>query len=160
MNIRFYQTARRTVNQTLALMLNKLLNRQQKAIIRMPSAEMAKSLSDFLWVTTPNSFIPHGLQNVDSSEHQPLWISADISDNPIAADTLFVCGDVPQIEASASDSQFNEIILLFDDKDPAHIARMREFWRQLQQNTYPHVAEMAYWQDKSGSWQEIAKQTL
>ena len=159
MNIRLYQSTSKPSQVILASLLEKSLERKNKALVRCGSKEKSQKLSESLWGN--EGFLPHGVAQSDSAEHQPIWLSYEgQAEDKIGADILFLCDSLlPEIaDAKSADCQFKDIILLFDKADVKAVEIMRGFWKYLQETDLPHIEEVIFWQQENGKWKEAAKQ--
>ena len=81
--IRFYHLQRQSVAQALPALLDKALSTGKKIMLRVNDKAEAQGLSDALWGSDKNSFIPHGL---DKDGNEVLAVPPHIlsgSKNPI-----------------------------------------------------------------------------
>ncbi len=159
MNIRLYQSTSKPSEVILATLLEKSLDRDNKALVRCKSKEKAQKLSESLWQR--EGFLPHGIAEIDSADLQPIWLSYEGQmENVIGADILFLCDSLlPDVsDKENADCQFADIILLFDKADMKAVEIMRGFWKYLQETDLPHIEEVIFWQQENGKWKEAAKQ--
>ena len=58
--VRFYHLTRTTLEAALPQMLEKTLERDQRAVVRAGSEERVEALTNWFWTYRDRSFLPHG----------------------------------------------------------------------------------------------------
>jgi DNA polymerase III subunit chi len=148
----FYHLTRRTLEQTLPVLLEKSLEREWRVAVQAGDEKRLKKIDDFLWSYDPEKFLPHGTRADGAPETQPIYLTAD-RDNPNVADVrFFILGAVatPAIVDPAS-APATRAVLMFDGNDASELQAAREEWRNLRDAG----CEVIYYQeDEAGRWQE------
>ncbi len=146
--VRFYHLTRSTLESALPQMLEKTLERGQKAVVLAGSPERVEALAAHLWTYNDRSFLPHGSAKDGHAEGQPVWLS-DKDERPNAAEVLFLTD-------RATTERLGDYALcavLFDGKDPDAVAASRDQWRTFKDAGH----EVTYWQqDDTGKWEKKA----
>lgn len=146
--VRFYQLGRRPLEEALATMLERTLERGQRAVVLAGSEERVEALAQQLWTYAERSFLPHGTARDGMAERQPVWLTAQ-EGNPNGAEVLFLL-DGQQSERLDS---FTLVALLFDGGDPERLAAARAQWTAMKAAGHA----LTYWaEDAQGKWQKRA----
>ncbi len=143
-DIRFYHLTRSTLEAALPPILEKVLERGWRAVIRTSSADRALALSDALWAYGDNSFLPHGTARDGKAERQPVWIT-DTDENPNGANTILLTDGVMDTALSA-----DVIGLLFDGHDADMVAASRAAWQRF--TAAGHT--LTYFQQSDKGWEK------
>ncbi len=146
MEIRFYHMTRTTLETALPQMLEKTLERGQRAVVRAGSEERVEALTSWLWTYDDRSFLPHGSAKDGHGEHQPVWLT-DKDERPNGAQVLFLTDGA----ASQRLGDYELCAVLFDGNDEAAVAAARAQWSGLKEAGH----EITYWQqDDEGRWEK------
>ena len=144
--VRFYHMARTTLEAALPQMLEKTLERGQRAVVRASSQERVEALTSWLWTYRDRSFLPHGSAKDGHGELQPVWLT-DQDERPNGAQVLFLTDGA----ASGRLDDYQLCAVLFDGNDAAALTAAREQWRGLKDSGH----ELTYWQqDEDGRWEK------
>ena len=140
----FYHLGRGTVLGALPPLLEKVLERGWRALVRSPDPDALAALDQVLWTYRPDSFLPHGLSSEPRAEAQPVLLtSAAENENQASAVILLHGAQAPALEG------VQRCITMFDDADTGALAVARERWKSLRQSG----AACSYWrQDDHGRW--------
>lgn len=140
-DIRFYHTMQRTPQDILPELLEKARAKQQNIVVRVGSAEDIKTIDDYLWTYSAESFLPHGCK---------------------ATDNIFICADAAQsapilfLLPNADETIADDVTLcckLFDGRDEAQVVAARTSWKMFKDT--PHT--LTYWQQSdAGKWEQKA----
>ncbi|MCG8360711.1 MAG: DNA polymerase III subunit chi [Kiloniellales bacterium] len=143
-DVRFYHLTRSSLEGALPVMLEKTLERGQRAVVLAGSAERVEALNAHLWTYRDHSFLPHGSAKDGQAADQPIWLT-DRDENPNGAEVLFLT-DGAQSESLAS---YAVCALLFDGSNDGALAAARKQWKALKDGGH----EVTYWQqDERGRW--------
>jgi len=147
--IRFYHLQRSTLESVLPKLLERVIERGQRAVVMADSPERVEALTAHLWTYDDRSFLPHGSARDGHAENQPIWIT-ETDENPNRADVLFLS------DGAESDrvGDFATCVELFDGNDDTQVARARERWQQYK--TAGHDVHY-FQQDERGRWEEKAR---
>jgi DNA polymerase III subunit chi len=146
--VRFYHLTRSTLESALPKMLEKTLERDQRAVVLAGSPERVEALASYLWTYNDRGFLPHGSAKDGRAEDQPIWLS-DKDERPNGAQVLFLTDGA----ASEKVADYELCAVLFDGKDPDALAASRDQWRVLKEAGH----DVTYWQqEESGKWEKKA----
>ena len=146
--VRFYHLTRSTLESALPMMLEKTLERGQRAVILAGSPERVEALNAYLWTYNDRGFLPHGSARDGRAEAQPIWLG-DKDERPNDAQVLFLTDRAN----SEKVGDYDLCAVLFDGKDPDAVAASRDQWRVLKDAGH----DVTYWQqDESGKWEKKA----
>ena len=142
--VRFYHLTRTSLEGALPPMLEKTLERGQRAVVISGSEERVEALSSHLWTYKDRSFLPHGSARDGYAEFQPVWLTAR-DENPNGAQVLFLTDGA----SSRALSNFVLCALLFDGTNEPALEAARAEWRRLKDDGH----DLTYWQqDEQGRW--------
>ena len=96
MEIRFYHLTRTTLEAALPQMLEKTLERGQRAVVQAGSAARVEALTAWLWTYQDRSFLPHGSAKDGHGALQPVWLT-DQDERPNGAQVLFLTDGLPSV---------------------------------------------------------------
>ena len=144
--VRFYHLTRSTLERALPQMLEKTLERGQRAVVLAGSPERVEALNAHLWTYHDRSFLPHGSAKDGHDEDQPVWLG-DRDKRPNQAEVLFLTDQA----RSEKVGDYALCAVLFDGKDPDAVAASRDQWRALKDAGH----DVTYWQqDEGGKWEK------
>lgn len=144
--VRFYHMTRTTLEQALPLMLEKTLERGQRAVVRAGSEARVEALSTRLWTYHDRAFLPHGTVKDGRAERQPVWLTVE-DEAPNGAEVLFLTDGA----TSQKVGDYALCVLLFDGGDDEALAQARSQWKALKELGH----EVTYWQqDDEGRWSQ------
>jgi DNA polymerase-3 subunit chi len=146
MEIRFYHMTRTTLEAALPQMLEKTLERGQRAVVRASSQERVEALTAWLWTYRDHSFLPHGSAKDGHPAQQPIWLT-EREERPNGAQVLFLTDGA----VSERLDDYELCALLFDGNDAAALTAAREQWHGLKDSDH----DLTYWQqDADGRWEK------
>jgi len=147
-DVRFYHLTRSRMEAVLPVMLEKTLERDQRAVVMAGSEERVEAINGHLWTFNDRGFLPHGSEKDGFAEDQPVWLTVG-DENPNAAQVLFLTDGA----TSERVAQFEICAVLFDGSDDATVASARDLWRAYKDAGH----EVTYWQQgESGGWDKQA----
>lgn len=147
-DLRFYQLGRRPLEEALAVMLERCLDRRQKVVVQAGSEERVEALADKLWTYRDRSFLPHGTRRDGHAARQPVWLTPE-AENPNQAEVLFLVDGAERDDLDA----FGLVAVLFDGSDAERLKAAREQWRRLREAG----RQLTYWaEDEAGRWTQKA----
>jgi DNA polymerase-3 subunit chi len=142
--IRFYHLQRTTLEKALPQLLEKVLERGQRAVVMAGSTERVEALSGLLWTYDDRAFLPHGSARDGFAADQPVWLT-DSDERPNAADVLFLTDGAE----SAHLGDYALVVEMFDGNDDAVVAAARGRWTRYKDQGHG----LTYWrQDDRGRW--------
>jgi DNA polymerase-3 subunit chi len=153
--IRFYHLTRSRLEEALVRLLQRVLERGDRAVVLAGSGERVEALNAHLWTYEPASFLPHGSAKDGHAAEQPIYLTSSL-DNPNGARLLMLCdgADAPTADALAAQG-FDLVCELFNGHDEAALATAREHWR-LYRDAGQNIAY--FQQNEGGGWVEKARQ--
>jgi DNA polymerase-3 subunit chi len=144
--VRFYHLQRTTLEAALPQMLEKVLERGQRAVVMLGSEQRVEALASLLWTYRENSFLPHGSARDGRPDRQPIWLT-DQDENPNGAQLLFLSDGA----RSTKLQDYETCVELFDGNDEAAVAAARQRWIDYKAAGCTLVY---YQQNERGRWEE------
>ena len=146
--VRFYHLQRRTLEQALPKILEKVLERGWRAVVLAGSPERVDALNQHLWTYDPSSFLPHGSARDGFAAEQPVWLTAD-EETPNGATVLVLVDGM----TSGAMGSFDLVCDLFDGNDGDAVLAARERWKICKAAGHA----LTYWQQNDrGGWEKRA----
>ncbi|MEO3429658.1 DNA polymerase III subunit chi [Pelagibius sp. CAU 1746] len=146
--VRFYHMTRTTLEQALPQMLEKTLERDQRAVVKAGSEARVEALSARLWTYHDRAFLPHGTAKDGRAARQPVWLTVE-DEAPNGAEVLFLTDGA----SSERIADYALCVLLFDGGDEEALTQARGQWKILKDAGH----DVTYWQqDESGRWSQKA----
>ncbi|HYD32830.1 MAG TPA: DNA polymerase III subunit chi [Azospirillaceae bacterium] len=146
--IRFYHLQRKTLEQALPQLLEKVLERGWRAVVMAGSGERVETLTQHLWTQASDSFLPHGNERDGHPEDQPVWLTA-ADETPNGATVLILTDGA----TSGRLESFELVCEMFDGNEPGAVAVARERWRAYKAGGHA----LTYWQQtERGGWEKKA----
>lgn len=146
--VRFYHLTRTSLDQALPQMLEKTLERGQRAVVRASSEARVEALSARLWTFHDRGFLPHGTPKDGRAERQPVWLTVE-DEAPNGAEVLFLTDGA----TSEKVADYALCVLLFDGRDEEALAQARTQWKAFKDAGH----DVTYWQqDDTGRWSQKA----
>lgn len=146
MRIDFYHLQKSDFNETLTLLLPKILQSEDRAIIRLENNSNVKKINDYLWSYSEEAWLPHGSEDESNASMQPVFITSE-DKNPNESKFLLLGDGVePDVEFLKS---FDRVLNIFDGKNEYALEKSRNFWKKLKSEGF----DLGYWQQEdSGKW--------
>jgi DNA polymerase-3 subunit chi len=141
----FYHLLTSPLERALPLILEKVLQTGQRAVVLAGSEVRVEALADVLWTYNPNSWLPHGTRKDGSAADQPIWLT-DREENPNAA-RILVLTDGMTLDRLGN---YDRCLDMFDGADEAATAAARGRWSEAKAAGH----ELHYWQQTESGWQE------
>jgi DNA polymerase-3 subunit chi len=144
--IRFYHLQRTALEAALPPMLERTLERGQRAVVMAGSEERVEHLTDHLWTYSERGFLPHGSARDGNAALQPVWLTT-ADENPNEAQVLFLTDGTH----SGKVAEYQLCVELFDGNDEAAVEAARARWK-----TYKDAGHaLTYWQQSAaGRWEQ------
>lgn len=116
---------------SIALIANKILDLDEKAILFFDSPEDLKQMDEKLWQFSQSEFIPHlselSEEFEEVKEEVPLLLSNN-KNNVIEATNLFIFKPHNDFEFL---KRFNKVFFLFDSELETELLNARAFWKEF-----------------------------
>jgi DNA polymerase-3 subunit chi len=146
--VRFYHLQRANLERVLPVMLGRVLERGQRAVVQLGSKERLEAVNDWLWTFDKSSFLPHGSAVEGHPGEQSVWLTLE-EERPNGAEVLFLADGA----TSAKTAEFELVAELFDGNDQEAVTAARQRWKGYKEAGHA----VTYWQqDESGRWQQKA----
>ncbi len=146
MEISFYHLTRTTLEAALPQMLEKTLERGQRAVVRAGSVERVEALNGWLWTYGDRNFLPHGSAKDGHAALQPIWLT-EKEERPNDAQVLFLTDGATSEELA----DFERCAVLFDGNDDTAASAARGQWSTLKDAGH----DLTYWQqNEEGRWEK------
>ena len=141
----FYHLTRAPLEVALPELLEKILSKGWRALIRGGRAEVLETLDSRLWTGQGEGFLPHGLAGGPHDGDQPILLTSD-EGNPNKAEILLLVagGEIDSAEVSG----FTRVCVMFDGNDPDELTRARGDWKRF---TDAGLAAQ-YWAQEDRGW--------
>ncbi len=147
-DVRFYHLQRRSLEQTLPQLLEKILERGSRAVVMAGSDERVEALATHLWTFDQRAFLPHGTARDGNASEQPIWLTAS-EENPNGADVLVLTDGSTSSDVGA----FQICCELFDGNDGDAVDAARARWKEYAAAGHA----VTYWQQGDrGGWEKKA----
>lgn len=147
-DVRFYHLQRRSLEETLPQLLEKILERGSRAVVMAGSDERVEALATHLWTYDQRTFLPHGTARDGNAAEQPVWLTSS-EENPNGADVL-VLADGATVQDIAG---FKICCELFDGNDADAVSAARARWKEYAAAGHT----VTYWQQTDrGGWEKKA----
>jgi DNA polymerase III subunit chi len=153
--IRFYHLQRMAADRAMAMILGKVLERGQRALVLGLDPARLEELDAYLWRANPDSFLPHA-SAIDPAfashaGQQPIWLALageGEASSPNGAQVLLQFdGAETAPEAAAG---YATCCDLFDGQDQAAVVAARQRWVRYRDAGF----SLSYWQETgSGGWE-------
>ena len=147
LHIGFYQLGDASVNDVVLMLIQKAHCTGNKVLIFCPNPAAA-AIDDALWSYEQKSWLPHGLDSAPGAELASVWVSSDMSSNPISADhVMLLHGAEPD-----SWADFERGFVIFDSKSDVQLQQARSQWQRWKTQS---EIELAYFtQTADGGWEQ------
>ena len=90
--VSFYHLQRRSLEETLPKLLERVIASNLRAVVLAESAERVEALNSQLWTYNPDGFLPHGSARDGFSADQPIFLTSN-EENPNGATVLLLVGE-------------------------------------------------------------------
>ena len=146
--IRFYHLTRKPLERALPELLEKVLERDWRAVVMAGSEQRVEALNALLWTYGDRSFLPHGSARDGTPDRQPIWLTS-LDENPNGAHVLILTDGA----ISAAVPDYGLCCELFDGRDQDAVAAARERWQAYRSAGHA----LTYWQQtERGGWEQKA----
>lgn len=145
--IAFYHLLSTPLERALPKLLERVVERGMRAVIRAGSKERIEALDSLLWTYDPGSFLPHGAGDA-FADAQPIYLTTE----PVAPNSAQVLILVDGVDADDLEA-FERVLDLFDGSDPQAVAAARDRWRARKEAGHT----LTYWKQRdNGGWERAA----
>ena len=146
--ILFYHLTESKLEDALPPLLDKSVGRGWRVAVQMKEAARRDALDAHLWTYREDSFLPHGTDEADFAEDQPVLLTIS-SDNSNAATVRFIIDGAEPPPAA----DYERIVFMFDGYDQEQLEGARAQWKKLKGEGH----DLTYWQQTpEGRWEKKA----
>lgn len=146
----FYHLQKAPLEVVLPKLCEKAYSTGSNIKILLGTEERVEFINSLLWTYAEDSFLPHGTKKDGFIEDQPIFISADTSNENNAKLLILADGAMPDLNVL---SEYDRILNIFDGNDPIALNNARSYWKQIKQTD----AELHYWQQNDkGAFEQKA----
>jgi DNA polymerase-3 subunit chi len=143
----FYHLEKTELEQALAPLLEKCLQRGWRALVRGGLSERLDTLDGALWTYRDDSFLPHAREAAKTDGARQPVLLTDKPGNPNNACALFAIDGASTEDAA----DFERACFLFDGRDEASLTEARRRWKAAKSSGL----EVSYWKEKQdGGWEK------
>jgi len=164
----FYHLERRSLEEALPELLEKVLERGWRAFVRVGTEERARRLDTHLWTYRDDAFLPHGLSGEGEEARQPILIGVETGppvNAPPADDAgkavrktdtgiVLIVADraaFPELSDPAALAAFERVMILFDGTDQEALTDARGYWKAAKA---ADLSAVYYAQNPRGKWEK------
>ncbi len=149
----FYQLERTGLEETLPGLLEKVVAKGWRAVVRASSDARIDALDGRLWTYKDDAFLAHGRSGRGHAEDHPIYLTTG-TENPNGAQALVVVDGADFTELDDGKvGDYERTMILFSGKDPVALAQARAMWKQAKAADL----DIAYWeQGQQGGWEKRA----
>ena len=148
----FYHLTRSPLQQALPELLERVLSRGWRALVRGVDEGRMRWLDESLWQGRDTAFLPHGLAGGAQDAAQPVLLATGDENRNLAEILLLVDG--AKISAEQADD-YTRVCLMFDGNDSDALNAARGDWKRF---TDAGVAAQ-YWAQEGGTWVKKAEKS-
>lgn len=145
----FYHLTRRPLEASLPVLLDKALSAGWRVAVRGVTPERLDWLDRQLWITSEDSFLPHGIAGGPHDASQPVLLTLGEAGNDPGCLMSIDGAEVSATEVGAT----QRVCILFDGHDDTALAQARRQWKTLTQQG----CKAQYWSEASGRWEMAAQ---
>jgi DNA polymerase-3 subunit chi len=121
--IQFYHLLSTSATRAVPKLMEKALGAGNRIVMLLGDDASLKQMSDALWTSNPDSFLPHGSARDGHASAQPIYLTL-ADENPNNANILCVLdGSLP-----ASAAHYTKLLDVFDGANDAAVAAARTRW--------------------------------
>ncbi|MDL2404533.1 DNA polymerase III subunit chi [Rhizobium calliandrae] len=147
-DVLFYHLTESKLEDALPPLIDKSVERGWQVAIQTREPARRDSLDAHLWTYREDSFLPHGTDESEMPDKQPVLLTV-APDNPNRASVRFF---VDGAEASAIET-YQRVVFMFDGYDQEQLEGARAQWKKLKGEGH----NLTYWQQtQEGRWEKKA----
>ncbi|MFN9322806.1 MAG: DNA polymerase III subunit chi [Holosporales bacterium] len=145
--VNFYHLSRRSVEEALPALVNRVLASGQRLLIHTANPAFAKFLDDCLWTFDSESFLPHASAGSSVAPAlEPVWITAD-TENPNGATVLLLADQTDSVHFVSME----KVLIVFHGRHRESLDAARRVWKLLKEAGHT----LRYFQEnEEGGWLE------
>lgn len=147
-DVLFYHLTETRLEDALPALLEKCLERGWKVGVEMRDADRREKLDQHLWTYREDSFLPHGTDDAEMADSQPVLLSLSSSNGNQATVRFYIDGAVPELPLL-----YERVVFVFDGHDQRELEIARGEWKRLKGEGHA----LTYWQQNNqGRWEKKA----
>lgn len=144
----FYHLTESKLEDALPPLLDKSVERGWRVAVQMREAARRDMLDGHLWTFRDDSFLPHGTDEAETAEHQPVLLTTAQTNLNDATVRFIVDGAEPPPLAP-----YDRVVFMFDGYDQEQLESARTQWKRLKGEGH----NLTYWQQTpEGRWEKKA----
>ena len=147
-DVLFYHLTESKLEDALPPLIDKSVERGWQVAIQAREAARRDALDVHLWTYREDSFLPHGTDDGEMPDKQPVLLTVS-SDNVNNATVRFF---VDGAQASGIEN-YQRVVFMFDGYDQEQLEAARAQWKKLKGEGH----NLTYWQQtQDGRWEKKA----
>ncbi|OWV88599.1 DNA polymerase III subunit chi [Rhizobium sp. R635] len=145
-DVLFYHLTESKLEDALPPLIDKSVERGWRVAVQMKETARRDTLDAHLWTYREDSFLPHGTDEADFAEDQPVLLTVS-GENPNAATVRFIIDGAEPPPAA----DYERIVFMFDGYDQEQVEGARAQWKKLKGEGH----NLTYWQQTpEGRWEK------
>ncbi|WHO72099.1 DNA polymerase III subunit chi [Rhizobium sp. BT03] len=147
-DVLFYHLTETRLEDALPPLIDKSVERGWRVAVQTREPARRDALDAHLWTFREESFLPHGTDEGDFAESQPVLLTVT-SGNANAATVRFIIdgAEPPPVDA------YERVVFMFDGHDQPQLEAARAQWKKLKGEGH----NLTYWQQTpEGRWEKKA----
>ncbi|MBB4570200.1 DNA polymerase III subunit chi [Rhizobium leucaenae] len=147
-DVLFYHLTESKLEDALPPLIDKSFERGWQVAIQTREPARRDALDAHLWTYREDSFLPHGTDNGEMPDKQPVLLTVSFGNPNNATVRFFIDG------AEASDvGNYQRVVFMFDGYDQEQLEGARAQWKKLKGEGH----NLTYWQQtQDGRWEKKA----
>ncbi|HEY0122687.1 MAG TPA: DNA polymerase III subunit chi [Rhizobium sp.] len=147
-DVLFYHLTESKLEDALPPLIDKSVERGWQVAVQTRDPVRRDALDTHLWTYREDSFLPHGTDESEMADKQPVLLTVS-PDNPNNASVRFFIDG-----AEASDIEaYQRVVFIFDGYDQEQLEGARAQWKKLKGEGH----SLTYWQQtQEGRWEKKA----
>ena len=147
-DVLFYHLTESKLEDALPPLIDKSVERGWQVAVQMREPARRDLLDAHLWTYREDSFLPHGTDEGEMADQQPVLLTVS-SDNTNNASVRFFIDGAEAIDVGS----YQRVVLMFDGYDQEQLESARAQWKRLKGEGH----SLTYWQQtQDGRWEKKA----
>lgn len=147
-DVLFYHLTESKLEDALPPLIDKSVERGWQVAVQMREPARRDLLDAHLWTYREDSFLPHGTDEGEMADQQPVLLTVS-SDNANNASVRFFIDGAEAIDVGS----YQRVVLMFDGYDQEQLESARAQWKRLKGEGH----SLTYWQQtQDGRWEKKA----
>ncbi|MFK0163791.1 DNA polymerase III subunit chi [Rhizobium sp. NPDC090279] len=147
-DVLFYHLTESKLEDALPPLIDKSVERGWLVAVQMREPARRDLLDNHLWIYREDSFLPHGTDEDEMANRQPVLLTVSTDNINNATVRFFIDGaEVADVGA------YQRVVLMFDGYDQEQLESARAQWKRLKGEGH----NLTYWQQtQEGRWEKKA----